>query len=91
MNKEVKIRRSIEERNKVTSEQDNIVRIEVEEESYSSSSMSMHSIESNKKGLDVSSPQSPTLLEVQITDKHEEVPNSLTTNKNPSERYSIVQ
>ena len=91
IDKEVEIKRTIEERHKVSSERDNIVKIEVEEESYSSSSMSMYNIESNRKGLEVSSCSSPTLLEVHIPDKHEEVHSSLTTDKNPSERHSQVQ
>ena len=41
VDKEAELKRTIEERNKVSSERDNIVRIEVEEESSSSSSMSM--------------------------------------------------
>ena len=53
--------------------------------------MSMYSIESNKKGLEVSSCQSPTLLEFQIPNKHEEVHSSLTMDKNPSKRHSKVQ
>ena len=79
--KEAELKRTIEERNKVSSERDNIVRIEVEEESSSSSLMSMYNIESDRKGLEVSSCRSPTLLEVQIPDKHEEVHSSLITNK----------
>ena len=39
----------------------------------------------------MSSHRSPTLLEVQIPDKHEEVHSSPTTDKNPSERHSKVQ
>ena len=91
VDKEAELKRTIEERNKVSSEWDNIVKIEVEEESSSSSLMSMYSIESDKKGLEVSSCRSPTLLEVQILDKHEEVHSSPTTDKNPSERHSKVQ
>ena len=62
--KEAELKRTIEEKHKVASERDNVVRIEVEEESSPSSSMSMYSIESDKKGLEVSSCQSPTVLEV---------------------------
>ena len=90
VDKEAEIKRTIEERNKFSSEQDNIVRIEVEEESSSSSSMSMYSIKSDRKGSDVLSHRSPTLLEVQIPDKHEKVHSSPTTDKNPSERHSKV-
>ena len=88
---EVELKRAIEEKHKVSSERDNIVRIEDEEESSSSSSMSMYNIESNRKGSEVSSHRSPTLLEVQIPDKHEEVHSSLTMDKNPSKRHSKVQ
>ena len=62
VDKEVEIKRTIKERNK--SERDNIVRIEVEDESSSSSLMSMYSTEDDKKGLEVSSHWSPTFLEV---------------------------
>ena len=91
VDKEEGLKRTIEERNKVSSERDNIVRIEVEEESSSSSSMSMYNIDYDRKGSAVSSRRCPTLLEVQILDKHEEVHSSPTTNKNPSERHSKVQ
>ena len=53
--------------------------------------MSMYSIESDRKGSEESSLWTPTLIEVQIPNKHEEVHGSLTTDKNPSERYSKVQ
>ena len=89
--KEAKIKRAIEERNKVSSEWDNIVIIKVEDISSSSSLMSMYSIESDRKGSEVSSHWSPTLLEVQILEKHEEVHSSLTKDKNPSKRHSKVQ
>ena len=59
VHKEVELKRTIEERNKVSSEQDNIVRIEVKEESSSSSLMSMYSTEYDMNGLEVSSCQSP--------------------------------
>ena len=39
----------------------------------------------------MSSRRSPTLIEVQIPDKHEEVHSSPTTDKNSSERHSKVQ
>ena len=64
VDKEVELRRTIEERNTFSSERDNIVRIDVEEESSSFSSMSMYNIESDRKGSEVSSLRSPTLLEV---------------------------
>ena len=89
VDKEAELKRTIEERNKVSSEEDNIVKIEVEEEP--SSSMSMYSIKSDRKGSEVSSHQSPSLLEVHIPDQHEEVHSSPTTDKNPSKRHSKVQ
>ena len=67
-------------KHKVSSERVNIVRIE-DEESSSSSSMSLYNIESNKKDSKVSSRRSPTLVEL---DKPEEVHSSLTKDKNPS-------
>ena len=62
VDKEAKLKRTIEERNE--SERDNVVRIEVEDELSSSSLMSMYSTESGRKGSEVSSHRSPTLLEV---------------------------
>ena len=53
--KEAELKRTIEEKHKVSNEWDNVVRIEVEEESSSSSLMSMYNIESNRKGSEVSS------------------------------------
>ena len=91
VDKEAELKRTIEERNNVSSERDNVVRIEVEEESSSSSSMSMYNIESDRKGSKVSSRRSPTLLEVQVPNNHEEVHSSLTMDKNPIERHSKVQ
>ena len=90
VDKEAELERAIEEKHKVASEQDNVVKIEDEEESSSSSLMSMYSIESNRKGLEVSSRRSPTLIEVQIPDKLEEVHSSPTLDKIPSERNSKV-
>ena len=90
IDKEEKLKRAIEVKHKDSSEQVNIVRIE-DEESSSSSSMSLYNIESDRKDLEVSSHRSPTLLEAQVPDKPEEVHNSLTRDKNQSERHSQVQ
>ena len=90
VNKEADLKRTIEKTHKVASEHDNIVRTEVEEESSSSSSMTMYSIESNRQDLEVSSHQTTTLIEVQIPDKHEEVHSSLTMYKVLFERHSKV-
>ena len=91
VDKEEELKRTIEEKNKVASERHNLIRIEDEEESSSSSSMSMYSIEYDRKGSEVSSRRNPTLIEVQIPDKLEEVHSSLTTDKNLSERNSKVK
>ena len=64
VDKEAELKRTIEEWNTVSSEQENVVKIEVKEESSSSSSMSMYNIEFDGKGSEVSSHRSPTLLEV---------------------------
>ena len=53
--KQAELKRAIEEKNKVASEKDNIVRIEHDEESSSSFLMSMYSIESDRKVSKVSS------------------------------------
>ena len=86
MDKEAEMKKAIGEKNKVSSKRDNLIRIEDEEESSSSSSMSMYSIEFDRKGSEVSSRRSPTLIEVQILDKHEEVHSSPITDKIPSQR-----
>jgi hypothetical protein len=75
---------------KVSSEWMNIVRIE-DEESSSSSSMSLYNIESNKKDSEVSSHRSPTLLEAQVPDKPKEVHSSPTMDKNQFKRHSQFQ
>ena len=77
-------------KNKVSSEQMNVVRIE-DDESSSSSSMSLYSIESNIKDSKVSYRQTSTLVETQVPDKLEEVHSSPTTDKNRLERHSQVQ
>ena len=90
IDKEAELRRTIEVKGKVSSEQMNTIRIE-DEESSSSSSMSLYNIESNRKDSEVSSRRSPTLLEAQVLDKPEEVHSSPTTDKYQSERHSQVQ
>ena len=81
IDKDAELKRAIEVKNKVLSEQMNVVRIE-DEESSSSSSMSLYSIDFNEKDLEVSSCQTPTLVEIQVPDKPEEVHSSPTTDKN---------
>ena len=68
----------------------NVVRIE-DEESSSSSSMSLYGIESDRKDSQVSSRRSPTLLEAQVPDKPKKFQSSPTTDKNQSKRHSQVQ
>ena len=70
IDKEAKQERSIEEKSKVSSERLNIVRIN-DEESSSSSSMSLYSIESNRKDSEVSSQRTPTLVENQVLEQLE--------------------
>ena len=90
IDKEAELKRAIEVKNKVSSERMNVVRIE-DEESSSSSSMSLYSVESNGKDSEVSSRQTPTLVETQVPDKPEEVHSSPTIDKNRSKRHSQVQ
>ena len=68
----------------------NIVRID-DEESSSSSSMSLYNIESNEKHSEVSSRRTPTMIENQVPKQLDEVHSSLTTDKNQSERHSQIQ
>ena len=77
-------------KSKVSSERLNIVRID-DEQSSSSSSMSLYNIESNEKHLEVSSRRTPTMIENQVPEQLDEVHSSLTTDKNLSERHSQVQ
>ena len=91
VDKEANTKKAIEEKNKIASEQKNLVRIEDVEESSSSSSMSMYSIDSDREDSKVPSRRSPTLIEVQIPEIHEEVHSSPPTEKNPSEMHSIIQ
>ena len=77
-------------KSKTSSGKFNIVRID-DEESSSSSSMSLYSIESNEKHSKVSSRRTPTMIENQVPEQLEEVHSSLTTDKNQSERHSQVQ
>ena len=53
--------------------------------------MSLYRIESDGKESEVSSWQTPTLVETQVLDKPEAVHSSPTTDKNQSERHSQVQ
>ena len=91
IDKEAKTKKSIEERNRVASEKNNLMKIEDVEESSSSSLMSMYSIDYNREDSEVPSHWSPTLIEVQIPEKKEEVHSSPTTEKILSERHLVIQ
>ena len=81
IDKEVEQKNAIKVKSKASIEKFNIVRID-DEESYSSSSMSLYNIESNEKHLEVSSRRTPTMIENQVPEKLEEVHSSPTTDKN---------
>ena len=87
---DAKFKRAIEVKNKVSSERMNVVRIE-DEESSSSSSMSLYNIDSDGKDSEVSSWKTPTLVENHVPNKLEEVHSSPTMDKKQSKRHSQVQ
>ena len=68
----------------------NIVRID-DEESSSSSSMSVYNIESNEKHSEVSSQRTPTMIENQALEQLDKVHSSPTVDKNQAERHSQIQ
>jgi hypothetical protein len=90
IDKEAEIKKTIVEKNRVASERKNIIRIEDLEESSSSSSMSMYSIDYDREDSEVPSGRSPTLIEAQLPENQEEVQSSPTTKKVPSERHSVI-
>ena len=53
--------------------------------------MSLYNIESDKRDLEISSRQTPTLIGTQVTEQPEEVHSSPTIDKNQFERNSQVQ
>ena len=53
--------------------------------------MSLYNIESDRKDSDVSTRQTPTLVENQVPEQLEEVHSYPITDKNQSERHSQVQ
>ena len=71
INKEVEIKRAIVEKNRVASERKNLIRIEDVEESYSSSSMSTYSIDSDREDSKVPSRRTPTLIKAQLRENQE--------------------
>jgi hypothetical protein len=90
IDKEAEQKKAIEVKSKASSRKLNMVRID-DEDSSSSSSMSLYNIESNEKNLEVSSQRTPTMIENQVPEQLEEVHSSPTTNRNQSERHSQVQ
>ena len=90
MDKEAELKKAIEVKNKGSSERVNIVRIKDEESSFFSS-ISLYSIELDKRDSEVSSRQTPTLIGTQVPEQPEEVHISPTTDKNQSKRHSQVQ
>ena len=81
IDKEAEQKKAIEVKCKTSSGKLSIVRID-DEESSSSSSMSLYSIESNEKHLEVSSRRTPTMIENQVPEQLNEVHSSPTTDKN---------
>ena len=69
IDKEAKIKKAIVEKNRVASEWKNIFRIEDVEESYSSSSMSIYSLDYNREDSGVPSHWSPTMIEASLPKK----------------------
>jgi hypothetical protein len=91
IDKEEETNEYIEEKNKVARKWNNLIIIEDGEGSSSPSSMSMYSIDSDQEVSQVASYHSPTLIEVHIPKKQEEVHSSPTMEKNLSERNSVIQ
>ena len=90
VDKEVEQKKAIAVQRKVSSGRLNILSID-DEESSSSSSMSFYRNESHGKDSKVSSRRTPTLVENQVLEQLEEVHNSPTMDKNQFERHSQVQ
>lgn len=90
IDKEAEQKKDIEVKSKALSGKLNIVRID-DEESSSSSSISLYNIESNEKNSEVSSRRTPTMIENPVLKQLEEVHSSPTMDKNQSERHSQVQ
>ena len=90
IDKEAQQKKAIKVKRKTSSGKLSIVRID-DEESSSSSSMSLYNIESNEKHLEVSSRITPTMIEDQVPETLDGVHSSPTTDKNQSERHSQIQ
>ena len=68
IDKEADIKKTIVEKNKYASEKKNIIRIKDVEESSSSSSMSMYSLDFDREDLEVPSCRSTNLIEAQLSE-----------------------
>ena len=79
IDKEAEQKKAIEVKCKTSGGKLSVVRID-DEESFSSSSMSLYSIESNEKHSEVLSRRTPTMIENQVPEQLEEFHSSLTTN-----------
>ena len=79
IDKEVEIKKAIVKKSWVAIERKNIIKIEDVEESSSSSSMSMYSLDSDREDLEMPSRQSPTLIEAPLPEHLEEVHSSPVT------------
>ena len=86
VDKEAEQKKAIAVQSKVSNMRLNIVSID-DEESSSSSSMSLYNIKSHGKESEVSSRRTPTLVENQVLEQFEEVHSSSTTDKVQSERH----
>ena len=89
IDKEAEQKKGIEVKSKASSEKLNIVRIDDEESSFSSS-ISLYNIESNEKHSEVSSRRTPTMIENQVLEQLDEVHSSPTMDKTQFERHSQV-
>ena len=90
IDKEVEQKKAIEVKGKTLSGKLSIVRID-DEESSSSSSMSLYNIESNEKHSEVSSRRTPTMIENQVPEQLDEVHSSPIVDKNQFERHSQIK
>ena len=90
IDKEAEIEKSIAEKNGAAIEKKNIIRIEDVEESSSSSSMSMNSLDFDREDSKVTSRRSPTLIEDPLPEHLDEVHSSLFMEKIPSEMDLVI-
>ena len=90
VDKEAKIQRAIDEKNRAAIDWKDIIRIEDREESSSSSSMLVNILNSDQENSVVPSHQSPTLIEALFPKHLEEVHSSPVMNKILSVRHSVI-